>query len=424
VHEEHARGELEVYPALCITLHSWTRSSRDCTWSRTTKTNENLSVGRSREEDPPPSRMSLYAISRFSRSSSSSRFVSLLFCSRPLARCHTRGFVSHARKCARTLCTIRFLDLDHLNSTRGDLPWREIRQPGTERSLTTSATMIKGDDDDDDGELFFLQRGLLRWLPRVNRLALRAALLPVGYSQGLGGGSYSFLLSFRAHAFFIPLTFLNALLIPLDRVSPANTAATVLRIQCAFLSRIIKFFAPPSRIQRRTVWRTVMIDRKAGERKASGSRHIRIVFQTRPSLPRSTLRLFLLVSRERVFPRFARRLPRPRRRTTRRSWGLLSSAQEIRVLLRFSRTRLSYRGLFLSSSSSFSFSPSPSRTVSLSFFTVLFPSASPFLSVCLLSLLRVVIPFAKLLAPGRGGEVKASALSIVNWGRERERETG
>lgn len=35
---------------------------------------------------------------------------------------------------------------------------REIRQPGTERSLTTSATMtVKGDDDDDDddGELFF-----------------------------------------------------------------------------------------------------------------------------------------------------------------------------------------------------------------------------------------------------------------------------
>lgn len=48
--------------------------------------------------------------------------------------------------------------------------------------------------------------------------SLRAALLPVGYSQGLGGGSYSFLLSFRARAFFIPLTFLNALLIPHGRV--------------------------------------------------------------------------------------------------------------------------------------------------------------------------------------------------------------
>lgn len=68
----------------------------------------------------------------------------------------------------------------------------------------------------------FFQRGLLRWLSRVNRLAPRAALLPVGYSQGLGGGSYSFLLSFRARAFFIPLTFLSALLIPLGRVSPCG----------------------------------------------------------------------------------------------------------------------------------------------------------------------------------------------------------
>lgn len=277
---------------------------------------------------------------------------------------------------------------------------------------------------------FSLQRGLLRWLPRVNRLALRAALLPVGYSQGLGGGSYSFLLSFRARAFFIPLTFLNALLIPLGRVSPANAAAAVPRIQYGLSSRIIKFLAPSSWIQRRRATRrTVTIGKRAaGERKASRSRHIRIVFQTRPSLSRSVLRLFLLVPRERAFsPRLARRLPCPRRRTTRRSRGLLSSAREILVLLllRFSRTRLSYRGLFLSSSSSFScfsFSPSPSRTVSLSFFAVLFPSASPFPSVCLLSLLRVVIPFAKLLAPGRGGEVKASALSIVNWGRERERD--
>ncbi|KAK1132071.1 hypothetical protein K0M31_016209, partial [Melipona bicolor] len=32
----------------------------------------------------------------------------------------------------------------------------------------------------------FFQRGLLRWLSRVNRLAPSAALLPVGYSQGLG----------------------------------------------------------------------------------------------------------------------------------------------------------------------------------------------------------------------------------------------
>lgn len=95
--------------------------------------------------------------------------------------------------------------------------------------------------------------------------------------------------------------------------------------------------------------------RAAGERKTSRSRHIRIVFQTRPSLSRSVLRLFLLVPRERAFSRLARRrrLPCPRRRTTRRSRGFLSSARrrEIRVLLlRFSRTRLSYRGLFLSSS--------------------------------------------------------------------------
>ena len=69
----------------------------------------------------------------------------------------------------------------------------------------------------------FFQRGLLRWLARVNRLAPSAALLPVGYSQGLGGGSYSFLLSFRARAFFIPLTFLSALLIPRSvRVSPST----------------------------------------------------------------------------------------------------------------------------------------------------------------------------------------------------------
>lgn len=190
-------------------------------------------------------------------------------------------------------------------------------------------------------------------------------------------------------------------------MSPAHVAAAVPPVFGAvFLTRVTKFLAPPSRIQRRrAARRTVTIGRRAGERKASGSRHIRIVFQTRPSLPRSALRLFLLVPRERAFPQPARCLPRPRRRTTRRSRGLLSSAREIRVLLlRFSRTRLSYRDLFLSSSSSssfscFSFSPSPSRTVSLSFFAVLFPSASPFPSVCLLSLLRVVIPFAKLLAP-------------------------
>lgn len=159
---------------------------------------------------------------------------------------------------------------------------------------------------------------------------------------------------------------------------------------------------------RRAARRTVTIGRRAGERKASGSRHIRIVFQTRPSLPRSALRLFLLVPRERAFPR-AGSLdaflvePRdgredscpPREKSASSSCGFRAHGCRIAVVR-------------------FSFSPSPSRTVSLSFFAVLFPSASPFPSVCLLSLLRVVIPFAKLLAPGRGGEVKASALSIVN----------
>lgn len=81
--------------------------------------------------------------------------------------------------------------------------------------------------------LFFLfpclfQRGLARrGLERPGSTGCRSgatllpALLPVVYSQGLGGDSYSFLLSFRARAFFIPLTFLSALLIPRrGRVSP------------------------------------------------------------------------------------------------------------------------------------------------------------------------------------------------------------
>lgn len=79
-----------------------------------------------------------------------------------------------------------------------------------------------------EGEETFFLRGLAPlalgpgstgWAPA------RAALLPARWvhSQGLGGGSYSFLLSFRARTFFffyIPrararaLTFLNALLIP------------------------------------------------------------------------------------------------------------------------------------------------------------------------------------------------------------------
>lgn len=87
-------------------------------------------------------------------------------------------------------------------------------------------------------------------------------------------------------------------------------------------------------------------------------------------------------------------LPRPRRRTTRRSRGFPSSAREIRVLLlRFSRTRVSYRGMFLSSSSSSSssscpLSPSPSWSVSL-FLRCPFPfrvslsvCLSPFSSAC------------------------------------------
>lgn len=89
-------------------------------------------------------------------------------------------------------------------------------------------------------------------------------------------------------------------------------------------------------------------------------------------------------------------LPRPRRRTTRRSRGLPSSAREIRVLLlRFSRTRVSYRGMFLSfssssssSSSSCPLSPSPSWSVSL-FLRCPFPfrvslsvCLSPFSSAC------------------------------------------
>lgn len=127
-------------------------------------------------------------------------------------------------------------------------------------------------------------------------------------------------------------------------------------------------------------------------------------------------------------PSGSRRLPR-RRTTRRRSRGLLSFAREI--LLRrpppppvwFSRTRMLYRGVFLSSSSSsssscfssfssFSFSsssPSLSRSVPLflrrpfPFRVTLSVRLSPFSSAC-------CNPFCETSAPGRGGEVKASAL--------------
>jgi len=152
-------------------------------------------------------------------------------------------------------------------------------------------------------------------VPRVNRLALRAALLPVGYSQGLGGGSYSFLLSFRARAFFIPLTFLNALLIPLGRVSPERTPGYA------------RFWpAEP-------LGTTTMLA-KNRQRKASGSPH-----SSPPAV--SALRLSRwLLERTRAFSTF---LPRPRRpRGAVREEGLLPFAREIRVLLlRFSLTRLS-----------------------------------------------------------------------------------
>jgi len=172
---------------------------------------------------------------------------------------------------------------------------------------------------------------------------------------------------------------------------------------------------------------SVTIDGRAVERKASGSRHIRIVFQTRPTRsvcppplsprserasPRLPPAFLVLVVEPRDGPEDSRP---PRERSVSSSCGFPAHGCRIAVCS----------------------SPSPPPPLlppplapclplrlglSLSFFAVLFPSASPFPSVCLLSLLRVVIPFAKLLAPGRGGEVKASALSIANRERKRERD--
>lgn len=50
---------------------------------------------------------------------------------------------------------------------------------------------------------------------------------------------------FARAPFFIPLTFLNALLIPLGRVSPANAAAAIprIRLRALLIARIIKFFS-------------------------------------------------------------------------------------------------------------------------------------------------------------------------------------
>lgn len=146
-----------------------------------------------------------------------------------------------------------------------------------------------------------------------------SALLPVEYSQGLRGGSYSFLLSFRARArtFFIPLTFLNALLIPLVK------STTPPRIQ------------PPEQTD-----------------------------QTRPSLPS--------FSSFREPPR--RRLPSPARDAVRDETArrLCPSREKFssRPPLWFSRTRMLYRALLLSlsvtvcpslSSPSFSLSRHPFR---------------------------------------------------------------
>lgn len=141
---------------------------------------------------------------------------------------------------------------------------------------------------------------------------------------------------------------------------------------------------------------SVTIDKGAVERKASGSRHIRIVFQTRPT--RSVCPPPLSPRSERASPRLHFLRPSSSsssNHATRRSRGFPSSAREIRVLLlRFSRTRVSYRDMFLSSSSSSSsssscsLSPSPSWSVSL-FLRCPFPfrvslsvCLSPFSSAC------------------------------------------
>lgn len=210
----------------------------------------------------------------------------------------------------------------------------------------------------------------------------------------------------------------------------------VVVLQPTPFSRINKFFRATA-ILTTTMMRlfsansmSVTINRGAVERKASGSRHIRIVFQTRPT--RSACPPPLSPRSERASPRLPPAFlvlvvePRddredsrpPRERSVSSSCGF--SAHGCRVAV--------------CSSSSPPPSPPPLLPpplapclplrlgLSLSFFAVLFPFASPFPSVCLLSLLRVVIPFAKLLAPGRGGEVKASAPSIANRERKRERD--
>lgn len=157
---------------------------------------------------------------------------------------------------------------------------------------------------------------------------------------------------FARAPFFIPLTFLNALLIPHGRVSPC--AATPRASDLANQATIS--FSANSAAGRRAA---TTDDGGAGERKASRSRHIRIVFQTRPSL--RGLRLPLS-------PRFetARPLP-PRRCCSARTLVVLRAKNPPAAV--FPAHPVSYRGVFLSSTSSSTsafFSPSPSRCLSLS----------------------------------------------------------
>jgi len=156
-----------------------------------------------RSSDFSPSADS-FAVSCFFRSSLSSRSVRPLFRTRARAMSHTRGFASRTY----TSYVQRALYPINRRAQRADsrttLPrWRFPSTKGN-----------GNDNDDDDGErrTFFAKSAPLT-VQGQPAGSLRAALLLVGYSQGLGGGSYSFLLSFRARAFFIPLTFLNALLI-------------------------------------------------------------------------------------------------------------------------------------------------------------------------------------------------------------------
>lgn len=72
---------------------------------------------------------------------------------------------------------------------------------------------------------------------------LCAALLPVGYSQGLGGGSYSFLLSFRARLFYPANLFKRTFNSARPRVPSERRRRVVPRVQSTLFRRGLSNFS-------------------------------------------------------------------------------------------------------------------------------------------------------------------------------------